>query len=125
MVIFSSYFILQLDENLDLNSIKYSGGSSVCIVAASKGYPDAYKKGLKIEGLDISDDEVIVYHAGTKKENNKIVTNGGRVLGVTTFLKNYDLKRAQKKAYEAISKIDFDGMYYRKDIAEKAFKYLK
>jgi len=110
---------------LDLISVQYSGGCSVCVVAASNGYPDDYKKGFEINGLELSDDEIIVYHAGTTKDNSKIVTNGGRVLGVTSVIKNLDLKCAQQKAYGAISKIHFDGMYYRKDIAEKAFKHLK
>jgi phosphoribosylamine--glycine ligase len=111
--------------NLNLNAVEYSGGCSVCLVAASKGYPDNYEKGFVINGLEKIDDEVIVYHAGTKREANKILTNGGRVLGVTTVIKNQNFKLAQQKAYEAISKISFDGMIYRKDIAEKAFKYLK
>lgn len=113
------------DENLKKDSVRYSGGSSVCIVAASNGYPDEYKKGFEIYGLDSSDDEIIIYHAGTKKENQKILTNGGRVLGITSVIKNYDLKLAQEKAYNAIKKISFHGMYFRNDIAEKAFKYLK
>ena len=113
------------EGNLDINSVKYSGGSSVCIVAASNGYPDDYKKGFEINGLALRDDEIIIYHAGTKKENTKIVTNSGRVLGVTSVLKNQDLKLARQKAYSAINQISFDGMYYRKDIADKAFKNLK
>lgn len=112
------------ERNLDVSAIKYSGGSSVCVVAASGGYPDAYKKGFKITGLDSSDDNIIVYHAGTKKENDKILSNGGRVLGVTSVIKNYDLKLAKELAYKAINKIYFDGMYFRKDIADKAFNHL-
>lgn len=113
------------DEKMNTNSVRYSGGSAVCIVAASKGYPDEYKKGFEISGLDFSDDEIIVHHAGTKKDNDKILTNGGRVLGITSVLKSFDLIQAKKKAYDAIQKIHFDGMYYRNDIAEKAFKHLK
>ncbi|MFZ1281828.1 MAG: phosphoribosylamine--glycine ligase [Ignavibacteriaceae bacterium] len=112
-------------ENLDKKSVEYSGGSAVCVVAASKGYPDDYKKGFEISGLDLSDEKIIVYHAGTKKVNDKILTNGGRVLGITSVIKNFDLKLAQQKAYEAIKRVSFDGIYYRKDIAEKAFKHLK
>lgn len=112
-------------EKLDINSVEYSGGCAVCVVAASNGYPDEYKKGFEISGLDFSDEEIIVYHAGTKKENDKILTKGGRVLGITSVIKNYDLKLAQQKAYNAIEKISFDGMYFRKDIAKKAFKHLK
>ena len=111
--------------NLDINSVKYSGGCSVCVVASSGGYPDEYKKGFEISGLDFSDEEIIIYHAGTKKVNNNISTNGGRVLGITSVLKIFDLIQAQKKAYDFIQKIHFDGMYYRKDIGEKAFKFLK
>jgi len=111
--------------NLNLNAVEYSGGCSVCVVAASKGYPDNYEKGFVINGLEKIDDEVIVYHAGTKREDQKILTNGGRVLGVTSVIKNQNFKLAQQKAYEAISKISFDGMNYRKDIAEKVFKHLK
>lgn len=113
------------NENLDTNAVKYSGGSSVCIVAASKGYPDNYEKGFEITGLEQKADDIIVYHAGTKKVNNKIVTNGGRVLGVTSVEKRFDLLSAQKKAYQAINKIHFEGIYFRKDIASKAFKHLK
>jgi len=109
---------------LDKSSVQYSGGSSVCVVAASKGYPDEYVKGFEIKGLDLSDDEIIIYHSGTKEENGKILTNGGRVLGVTSVIKEFNLVSAQKKSYEAINKINFEGMYYRKDIAEKAFKHL-
>jgi len=110
---------------LDKSSVKYSGGSSVCVVAASKGYPDEYVKGFEINGLGLTDDEIIIYHSGTKEENGKILTNGGRVLGVTSVINTFNLVNAQKKSYEAIRKINFDGMYYRKDIAEKAFKHPK
>ncbi len=113
------------EGNLDENSVKYSGGSSVCIVAASKGYPDEYKKGFEITGLDSSIENVIIYHAGTKKENDKILTNGGRVLGVTSIINNYDIKLAKEVAYKAINKIHFDGIYFRKDIADKAFQHLQ
>lgn len=111
--------------NLDLNAVKYSGGCSVCVVASSKGYPDNYEKGFVINGLEKIDDEVIVYHAGTILEANKILTNGGRVLGVTSVLKTFDLKSAQEKAYQTISKINFDGIYFRNDIADKAIKHLQ
>jgi phosphoribosylamine--glycine ligase len=108
---------------LNKNCVKYSGGSSVCIVAASNGYPGNYKKGFDITGLDQIDDEIIFYHAGTKKDGDKIITNGGRVLGVTSVLKQNDLRAAKRKAYEAINKIHFEGIYFRKDISNKASKY--
>ncbi len=108
---------------IDKNSVHFSNSSAVCVVAASAGYPDSYKKGFEISGLN-QDDDIIIFHAGTKKEGEKIFTNGGRVLGVTAVSKDGSLKQAQKKAYQSIQKIHFEGIYYRKDIAEKAFKYL-
>jgi len=111
--------------NLNLNTVEYSGGCSVCVVAASKGYPDNYEKGFVINGLEKIDDEVIVYHAGTKREDQKILTNGGRVLGVTSVLKTFDLKLAKELTYQAIHKITFDGIYFRNDIADKAIKTLQ
>ncbi len=111
--------------NLDLNAVKYSGGCSVCVVAASKGYPDNYEKGFVINGLEKINGEVIVYHAGTKREEDKILTNGGRVLGVTSVLKTFDLKSTKEIAYQSISKITFDGIYFRNDIADKAIKHLQ
>ncbi|HMN48327.1 MAG TPA: phosphoribosylamine--glycine ligase [Ignavibacteriaceae bacterium] len=112
-------------NNLNKTAVKYSGGCAVCVVAASNGYPDHYKKGFEISGLDQKDNEIIIYHAGTKKIDNKIVTNGGRVLGVTTFFNQNDLSLAKQKAYNAINKIYFDGIYYRKDIADKGIRYIK
>ena len=111
--------------NLNSNAVKYSGGCSVCVVASSKGYPDNYEKGFVINGLEKIDDEVIVYHAGTIREADKILTNGGRVLGVTSVLKSFDLKLAKEKAYHAINQINYDGIYFRNDIADKAIKNLQ
>ena len=107
---------------LDKNAVKYSGGSAVCVVAASKGYPDTYNKGFEITGLDKVDDDIVVFQAGTKEADGKVVTNGGRVLGVTAITKEMDLKRAKQKAYVALDKIYFDGIYFRKDIADRAIK---
>jgi phosphoribosylamine--glycine ligase len=108
--------------NLDINAVQYSGGSSVCVVAASKGYPDEYKKGFEISGLGLLDNEIIIYHSGTRKENDKTLTDGGRVLGVTSVLRSFNLQTAKKKAYDAMNKIYFDGIYFRKDIADKAIR---
>jgi phosphoribosylamine--glycine ligase len=110
--------------NLNKNSVEYSGGCAVCVVASSVGYPDVYKKGFEIMGFDKISKDIIVYHAGTKKIDDKILTNGGRVLGVTSVLEKNDLRLAKKIVYEEIKKIDFEGIYYRKDIADKAFKYM-
>jgi phosphoribosylamine--glycine ligase len=106
---------------LNSDTVNYSGGSAVCVVAASKGYPDKYEKGFEITGLNnLNENDIIVFHAGTKESNGKIVTNGGRVLSVTSVLNKPDLRRAKELAYNAISKINFEGIYYRKDISDKA-----
>ncbi len=107
---------------LNMDSVKYNGGASVCVVAASGGYPDKYEKGFEIKGLDAVNKSVKIYHAGTKEVGGKIVTNGGRVLNITSFSEKNDLIEAKKIAYEAVSKISFQGMHYRKDIADKAIK---
>ena len=107
---------------LDKHAVRYSGGSAVCVVAASKGYPDAYEKGFEITGLDKVDKDIVVFHAGTKATNDIVVTNGGRVLGITSITNEMDFKLAKQKAYTALDKINFDGIYFRKDIADRAIK---
>lgn len=101
-------------------ALTWSDDPAVCVVLASGGYPGTYQKGYEIRGLDQIDcmDDVIVFHAGTKQENDKVVTSGGRVLGVTSIGK--DIKHACAKVYEAVEKIRFDGCYYRNDIAHRA-----
>lgn len=111
--------------SLNKNAVRYNGGSSVCVVAASEGYPDLYKKGFEIMGLEISDPEILIYHAGTIEKDGKIFTNGGRVLGITSIIKENDVLKARQKAYEALSKIYFDGIYFRSDIANRVNKYLQ
>ena len=105
---------------LKKNAVKYNGGASVCVVAASGGYPDKYEKGFEIQGLNSSFENVSVYHAGTAEVNGKIITNGGRVLGVTSFTEKNDLSYAKKIAYEALAKINYDGIFFRTDISDKA-----
>jgi len=108
--------------SLDKSAVKYNNGASICVVVASKGYPDKYEKGKVIFGLDVvNDPEIIVYHAGTKNIDGKILTNGGRVLGVTSIIRKNDLSLAKQKVYEVLPKISFDGMYFRKDISDKAY----
>lgn len=107
---------------VDKASVDYNGGSSVCVVAASKGYPDSFKKGFEIKGLDELPADIVVYHSGTKEENGKILTNGGRVLGVTSVLPDFNLSLAKDRAYKALGKIHFENIYYRKDISDKALK---
>jgi len=110
------------DERLSGINLEWKSDASVCIVAASKGYPGAYEKGKVIKGLDDAGkmDDIVVFHAGTSFNKNKLVTAGGRVLGVTALGK--DIKDAKEKAYKAIEKIHFSGMHYRKDIADRAIK---
>jgi phosphoribosylamine--glycine ligase len=101
----------------DLN-IEWSEEAAVCVVAASGGYPGSFERGLVIEGLDEVSD-AMVFHAGTKRnEGGELVTNGGRVLGVTALGK--DIATARAKAYAEISKIQFEGKHSRTDIALKA-----
>ncbi|MCE5231146.1 phosphoribosylamine--glycine ligase [bacterium] len=99
--------------------------AAVCVVVASGGYPGTYAKGKVIEGLDAvpKNHDVIVFHAGTKSDGGKIVTNGGRVLGVT--VKDEYLSVAIERAYQIIKKIKFEGMHYRTDIGRKALDRVK
>ncbi len=100
----------------------WNSGAAVCVVLASGGYPGPYVKGKPISGLEIAEEDrrVAVFHAGTKLEGDKFVTDGGRVLGVTAVDK--DLASAMMSAYEAVNKIHFEGMHYRRDIGAKGLK---
>ncbi len=109
-----------IDEKLDEIKIEWSDNAAVCIVLASGGYPTKYESGKEIFGLDregVNTDDVFVYHAGTKAENGKIYTAGGRVLGVTSVGK--DLDEAISKSYSALKNITFEKMHYRNDIGRK------
>ncbi|MCQ4022721.1 MULTISPECIES: phosphoribosylamine--glycine ligase [unclassified Ruminococcus] len=105
-----------IDERLDEIDIEWSDECSACVVMASGGYPESYKKGIEMFGMDANGqvEGATVYHAGTKYSDGKFYTNGGRVLGVTATGKTLD--EALEKAYEAVGKISFDGAHYRKDI---------
>ena len=107
-------------NNIEEVEIEWHDGVSVCVIMASKGYPGKYEKGLPVFGLEAvkSVNNVQVFHAGTAIKDGKVVTNGGRVLGVTILER--DLEKAQKNVYEAIKKLSFDGAHYRKDIGTKA-----
>lgn len=110
-------FMAIAEQKLNKVDVKWSNKASLCVVLASEGYPGKYKKGIPIKGLDMIKDlkDVIVFHAGTKfNEEGIIVTNGGRVLGVTAL--GNDLQEARQKAYSAVGLINFEGMQYRKDI---------
>jgi phosphoribosylamine---glycine ligase len=106
---------------LDRHELKWSSRASVCVVMASGGYPGSYEKGKVITGLEAANalPDVKVFHAGTARAGEQLVTNGGRVLGVTALGK--DLNAAQAAAYAAVEKIHFDGAQFRRDIAAKAF----
>jgi phosphoribosylamine---glycine ligase len=100
--------------------IEWDPRPSVCVVLCSQGYPGPYTKGRYISGLEEAAKlpDVQVFHAGTKIDGNAVVTDGGRVLGVTAL--GNTLADAKNRAYEAVAKIHFTGMHYRKDIADKA-----
>ena len=101
-------------KNLKDISVKWNDDTVCTLVLASGGYPGTYKKGLEIKNLDKLDDDIIVFHAGTKIVDNKLVTNGGRVLNICA--KGNNLLEARAKVYKAAEIIDFEGKYYRKDI---------
>ena len=111
-----------MGESRELPRLEWDRRPSVCVVMASGGYPGNYEIGKTIEGLDHAAGlkDVVVFHAGTKQVDGRIVTSGGRVLGVTALGK--DLKEAQARAYEAVGKIAFEGAHYRKDIGWRALK---
>ena len=109
-----------IDERLDEVEIEWADNAAVCVVMASGGYPVEYKKGYEISGIkDAEDFGAVVFHAGTALKDDKIVTNGGRVLGVTAVCENLD--KAIEKAYQAVAKIDFKDVHYRKDIGIKKY----
>jgi phosphoribosylamine--glycine ligase len=111
-----------VDGKLKTIKLEWDKRFCVCVVLASGGYPGSYQKGKVITGLESLDNQkdVFVFHAGTTKEK-ELLTSGGRVLGITSL--GETIEEAQSKAYEAIKKISFDNMYYRKDIANKALKH--
>jgi len=102
--------------------ISWKNKSAVCVVLASKGYPESYPKGDEISGLDLMYDDAYVFHAGTKKQNKKIIANGGRVLGVTAL--GDTLESAIKSAYSVAEKIFWENKYSRTDIGKKGLSYL-
>ena len=110
------------DGRLDKVTLEWDPRPAVCVVMASGGYPGEYEKGKIITGIAQAEKlgDVVVFHAGTAAKNAGIVTNGGRVLGVTAM--GQTIADAKAKAYGAVDKIKFDGAYYRRDIADKAIK---
>ena len=104
-------------------TVEWHRGFAVNVVIASGGYPGPYKKGFLIEGIERAEkmDGIVLFHAGTKYEGGSVVTNGGRVLGVSAFAPT--LKAALDRAYKAIGEIHFEGMYFRRDIGAKALEF--
>jgi phosphoribosylamine---glycine ligase len=108
-----------INEKLDNTKISWKPGAAVCVVMASKGYPGTYAKNFKISGIkEAEENGTIVFHAGTSIKEGKIVNSGGRVLGVTSTGKN--ISEALKNTYHSVDKINWDGAFFRKDIAYKA-----
>jgi len=102
-------------EELATASLEIDERSATTVMTVSGGYPETYEKGKEITGIETIEDS-IVFHAGTKEENDKVLTNGGRVIAVTSFGKDY--KEALKKSYQNVEKLHFDKMYYRKDLGK-------
>lgn len=114
-------FMACVEGKLDQVDITWAKKSACCIVLASEGYPGSYKKGEEIQGLSaIKDTDIQVFHAGTALKDNKVITNGGRVLGMTAIGEN--LPAGLAKAYENIGPtgVHFNGMHYRKDIGKQS-----
>lgn len=109
------------NETLSDLDVEWSDDACACVIMASGGYPKSYPKGIEITGLSNGQLEgVTIYHAGTKLQDNKLVTSGGRVLGVTAL--GDTLENALKKSYDAVEKIHFEGAHYRRDIGKRALE---
>ena len=118
-------FLKLVEGRLDEANIEWGDDAAVCVVMASSGYPGKYEKGKVISGIEEAEkmENVVVFHAGTRYENGRYVTSGGRVLGVTAI--DRDIPSAIERAYKAVEKISWEGAFYRKDIGQKALKHLK
>ena len=113
-----------MQGTLSHHKIEWDNRAAVCVVLASQGYPGDYEKGKIIEGLkEVSQmEKVFVFHAGTIFKDEQVLTNGGRVLGVTGL--GEDISRAIERTYQAVKKISWEGVYYRTDIGQKALCWL-
>jgi len=105
-----------IEGRLDQTPVRWGGDHAVCVVLASEGYPGSYPNGREITGLEQATRTSVVFHAGTKKQDGKLVTAGGRVLAVTTIAPT--LAQARAQTYAAVEPIHFEGMHYRRDIAQ-------
>ncbi|MCL2678284.1 MAG: phosphoribosylamine--glycine ligase, partial [Clostridiales bacterium] len=109
-----------LSGELHKQKIEWHEEAAICVVMAATGYPGAYEKGREIGGLrEAGEEGAVVFHAGTAMKEGRVVSSGGRVLGVTALAA--ELSQARQKAYDACARIDFPGGFYRKDIGYKAF----
>ena len=113
-----------IEGRLSEVKLKWRDEAAVCVVLASGGYPGRYEKGKVIEGVEEAEEieNVVVFHAGTAVKEGKLVTNGGRVLGVTAL--DRDIPSAIRRAYRAVERIRFEGMHYRRDIGHRALRRL-
>lgn len=123
---FAQLLMSAAEGRLDHSLLKQHPASAVCVVMASRGYPDDYETGKAIRGLDSlrPEEGIVVFHGGTRSDGERILTSGGRVLGVTAIGYDHDLKGTIESAYRAVEKITFDGAYYRSDIGQKALRRL-
>ncbi len=106
-----------IDGKLGKNQVRWTPQAAVCVIMASSGYPSSYPTGKPITGLEKVDDDVLVFHAGTRRDGDQLVTSGGRVLGVTG--RGSNLSDARERAYAAVNVIAFEGCHFRTDIATK------
>ncbi len=108
-----------IDEKLDTCELSWSSQASVCVIMSAEGYPGSYRKGDEITGLDnLNGGDTVVFHAGTTRKEGKVLTSGGRVLGVCAM--GETRKEAREKAYEGVRKINWQGAYFRTDIGQPA-----
>ncbi len=116
--------LLEASANRSIGSyrLNLNGAASVCVIAASKGYPDYHENGKEITGLDVKRQNVKVLHSGSKLSDGKVVTSGGRVLGVTGIDTAGSVTKAAELAYKHLNHVRFDGMFYRHDIGRSAIE---
>ena len=119
-------FMSIAEGRLDPAAVRLHDATVVCVVMASRGYPDDYQTGKAIHGLENvkQEDGCVVFHAGTRMDGEQILTSGGRVLGVTAIGYSHELQKTIDAAYRAVGLITFDGAYYRSDIGQKALQHL-
>ncbi len=115
--------LFTINDKLANIELKWRKDYALCVVAASNGYPGKYEKGKEINVNLHNRDDIIIFHAGTEKRDGKLYTAGGRVLGVTGI--GSTLSLAKKKAYQALSEIKFDGIYFRTDIGDKGIRRIE